>query len=144
MTRKTADCYIAVFKLIEEKLFKMQPAEMMTDFEDGMRLAIKRVWPDIVLRGCWFHFCRSILRKSVKLGMKKLIKKNRRAKVVRKALMCIPLLPADKLQDGFDCILEYARSRNLIKRFHRLFSYVQSYWLDSQVSFESFQCIFKK
>lgn len=37
MSRKTADCYEAVFKFVEKKLFKLQPAVFMTDYEDGMR-----------------------------------------------------------------------------------------------------------
>lgn len=135
MTRKTADCYRAVFNFIEEKLFKLQPTEMMTDFEAGMRQAITKNWPTVVLRGCWFHFCRAILKRSIKLGMKKLIKRNERARAIRKALMSIPLLPAEKIEEGFKCIVKYAKTRKLFKRFSRLFVYFRSYWLENQVGF---------
>lgn len=54
MTRKTAQSYLALFEYIEQKLFELDPKEMMTDFEKGMRKAIKICWPDVILRGCWF------------------------------------------------------------------------------------------
>lgn len=52
MSRKTAACYTAVFKFIEKKLFQLDPKEMMTDFESGMRSAIRKYWPKVTLRGC--------------------------------------------------------------------------------------------
>lgn len=133
MTRKTADCYSAVFNFIEEKLFKLQPTEMMTDFEEGMRKSIKQKWPNVVLRGCWFHFCRAILKRSIKLGLKRFIKRNERAKAIRKALMSIPLLPAENIDEGFDSIVKYAKKWRLYSRFSRLFGYFRNYWLGYQV-----------
>lgn len=53
MTRKTSECYKAVFNLIEEKILKLQPNVIMTDYEDGMRLAIRSHWSNVNLRGCW-------------------------------------------------------------------------------------------
>lgn len=133
MTRKTADCYSALFKFIEKKLFKLRPTEMMTDFEEGMRLAIRKYWPNVILRGCWFHYCRAIMRKSKNLGMKKFMRNSKKSKAIRKALMNLPLLPAEKIRRGFDFIVQYARKRRLFKRFSRLFTYVRTYWLEYQV-----------
>ena len=56
MTRKTTVCYTAVFEFIEEHLFQLQPHEIITDYEAGLRLAISRCWPEVTLRGCWFHY----------------------------------------------------------------------------------------
>lgn len=137
MTRKTANCYNALFEFIENKLFQMQSKEIMSDFEEGLRSAIKKQWPNVILHGCWFHFCRAIMKKSIKYGMKNFIRQNERTKGIRKALMSIPLLPADKIQEGFDCIKDYAKKHQLFKGFSRLFSYFKSYWLDSQVWFIS-------
>lgn len=131
MTRKTPECYGAVFKCIEEKLFKMEPAEIMTDYEDGMRLAIKDHWPRILLKGCWFHLSRAVERRSRKLGLTKLANKN--GKVVRKMLKNLPLLPADRIEEGFQIIINFAKKNRLFKRFELLFKYYRNYWLDSQV-----------
>lgn len=133
MTRKTSMCYLAVFEFIEEKIFKLRPAEIMTDYEDGMRLAIKKRWIGVAIRGCWFHFCRAISKKCRKLGMTSLLKENRVARIIRKKLMSIPLLPANQIENGSKWIQKFARKKGLSDRFSKLFKYFGSYWLN-QVS----------
>lgn len=127
-TRKTANSYAALFKYIEKNLMLLKPAEIMTDFEEGLRLGCKRSWPNFILRGCWFHLCRALIRKSNKLGMKKLIKSTPLAKFILKALMSLPLLPNDKLVEGYDIIKEFALKQNL-PQFPVFFKYFEDYWL---------------
>lgn len=129
MTRKTADCYSAVFKYIEETIkFELKPAEFMTDFEDGMRLAIKKRWPKSVVRGCWFHLCRAVKKRARKLRLNKI--KSKYAKMIRKMLMCIPLLPTDDIDEGYRGIKKFAKKHRLSKRFAPLFNYFERYWLN--------------
>lgn len=133
MTRKTAESYSAVFKYIEEKLhFKFKPVEFMTDYEDGMRLAIKRRWPNAIIKGCWFHFCRAINKRYLKLGLNRI--KNKHSRRICRMLMSIPLLPPHLIHEGFEAINKFARKHRLFKRFASLFSYIQRYWL-GQVKF---------
>lgn len=135
MTRKTSQCYSAVFKYIEEKMnFKLKPAEFMTDYEEGMRLAIKKRWSNAVIRGCWFHFCRAVDRRFRRLGLNRI--KNKHAKKIRKMLMSIPLLPAHLIHEGFEIIKRFAKKHRLFKRFTKLFSYFQRQWL-SQVKYQN-------
>lgn len=134
MTRKTALSYQALFKYIEEKVFKLQPEEFMTDYEDGMRLAIKKSWPKVKVRGCWFHYCRAILRRCRKLGMDALVKKSKNAKAIKRQLAALPLLPKNQISEGFEAIKKFSAKKRLSKKFDPLFKYVQSYWLNSQVS----------
>lgn len=133
MSRKTTESYLAVFKFIEQKLFKFQPTVFMSDYEDGLRKAIRECWPNVTIRGCWFHFCRAIMRRSKKTGMTKLLMRNKTAKIIQRELMSLPLLPADNLQEGFDCIVEFSRKKKLFEQFSSLFVYIQSYWLNNQV-----------
>lgn len=128
MTRKTTECYIAVFEFIERNLFKLKPAEFMTDFEDGMRKAIKKRWPKAKIRGCWFHLCRAIERRYRKLGLHKLKRTN--GKKIKKMLMNIPLLPENMIMEGFFSIIAFAKRKRLFKHFARLFSYFSRYWLN--------------
>lgn len=141
MTRKTSMCYLAIFEFIEEKIFKLKPAEIMTDYEDGMRLAIKKRWIGVVIRGCWFHFCRAISKKSRKLGMSSFLKENRVARIIQKKLMSLPLLPANQIENGYKTIQKFARKRGLSGRFSKLFKYFGSYWLN-QVSLDVFAYTF--
>lgn len=133
MTRKTPECYLAVFEYIEQNLFEMKPAEIMTDYEDGMRLAIKRYWPNVVIRGCWFHMARAVNKRHRRLGLSKIKNKNR--KIIKRMLLCIPLLAADRIQEGFQAIIAFAKKKRLFKRFAMLFKYFERYWLNNQVTF---------
>lgn len=109
---------------IEKHLFKMQPNEVMTDYEEGMRLAIKQRWPDVELHGCWFHFCRAIRKRLRKFA--KFLNKNRNAQAVQRAMMCIPLLPPELIDDGVDSVKKMAR---LFTKLNNVFSYFDSFWM---------------
>lgn len=118
----------------------MKPNEIMADYETGLRAAIRKFWPGVKLRGCWFHFCKNINKRCRKLNMSRLLKKNSRAKRIKKALMSLPLLPAEQIIEGYECVKRLARSKRLFKSFSKLFSYFESYWL-KQVYFNSFNFI---
>lgn len=59
MTRKMANVYVAVYQFIEDNLLKIETAEIMSDYEDGRRLTLQKHWPNVVIRGCWFHLKRA-------------------------------------------------------------------------------------
>lgn len=129
MTRKTAKCYTAVFDFIETHLFKLQPNEIITDFENGMRLAIKQCWPDVTLRGCWFHFCRAITKRCKKHNLNKLLSTNGNSRIIQKSMMSLSLLPSTEIKNGYNCIKKFARKKKLFSRFSDLFKYFESYWM---------------
>lgn len=129
MSRKTTECYSAVFDFIEQRLFNLEPTEFMTDYEDGMRLAIKKKWPNVTIRGCWFHFCRAIRRRCGKHGLFQLIKKNAGARAIQNSLMSLPLLSANQIKEGFKSVKAIARKKRLLKRFKPVFTYFEGYWL---------------
>lgn len=141
MTRKTPECYLAVFDYIEQNVFKMKPMEMMTDFEDGLRLAIRKFWPKVVIRGCWFHMSRAVHRRYLKLGLNKIRNNKKNAKMIRRMLMSIPLLPADRIGDGFHAIKSFAKKKRLFKRLEKLFDYFERYWLNNQVIYLKLYCL---
>lgn len=129
MTRKTTKAYIAVFKYIEEKLFKLKPSQFMTDYEEGMRSAIRKYWSNVSIRGCFFHFCRAILKRCRKLGMVKFLRRNPTGKRIQKSIMSLPLLPADRIMEGYENIKNFTRECGLWKKFSAIFNYFDQYWL---------------
>lgn len=130
MSRKTTEAYLAVFKFIEDNLlFKFEPAEFMTDYEDGMRLAIRKRWPNVPVRGCWFHFKRAVHKKCITFGMKQFLQKNVNARTLKTMLVNIPLLPANRIHEGYASIEKFARQKKLDGRFAAVFSYFKNYWL---------------
>lgn len=134
MSSKTAVCYEAIFKFIEAKVFKLEPGEFVTDFELGMRSAINKCYPEVPLRGCWYHFCAALRKKLLKLGLHNLLKSSSLARIIKKQLMSIPLLPVEYFKEGYDHIKRSAENWNLSASFEGMFTYFESYWF-SQVNF---------
>lgn len=63
MTNKTAECYTAVFNFIKNNIFDLKPAIIMTDWETGLRCAIRTCFPNSTLKGCWYHYCAALRKK---------------------------------------------------------------------------------
>lgn len=129
MTRRTAQCYIDVFNLIENKVLKLNPTEFMTDFEGGLRKAIENLYPHAALRGCWFHFCQALRKNALRFGLNSLLKEEPEAKLILKALMCLPLLPENRILEGYWHIKHSAVENGFMHAFRKFFNYFESYWI---------------
>lgn len=130
MTRKTALSYKRVFEFIEENIFALKPNQIITDFEGGMRKAIKILYPDVILRGCWFHYTQAINKKCRKLGLSRILNSNEKAKLLKTQLLHIPLLPVDNIERCFFTIKRTAMKDGIVwKHLARLFIYFENYWL---------------
>lgn len=60
MTRKTQEAYCSVFQYIEENVCHLRPNSFMTDYETGLRNALRFVYTIAKIEGCWFHYCQVI------------------------------------------------------------------------------------
>lgn len=129
MTRKTTAAYAAVFKYIEGNVFKLKPARFMTDFEGGMRKAINDCYPNVVLLGCWYHYCAAVRSKARSLGLHNILKNNWNAMTIYKKLLSLPLLTSDKIIDGFMLIEQETINLGLHRDFEELLTYFKSFWL---------------
>lgn len=129
MSKKTTACCIAVFEYIEANLFHLEPVEFMVDFEKGLRKCLNKVYPNSIIRGCWYHYCAAFRKKSRKLGMTPLMNINADAKVILKELMSLPLLPSDKFEMGYVQVKQMTEACHLKNEFKALFSYFDSFWL---------------
>lgn len=129
MSGKSATLYEQVFAYIE-KIFELKPKRFMTDFESGLRAAIKKCYPHAALHGCWYHYCASLRRKLLDLHMHNLIANNPSARAIYRKMLSIPLLPPEYIEQGYFLIKEEARSNKLINKFSAFFKYFESFWLN--------------
>lgn len=128
MTRRTSICYQSVFKYINQNVLKLEPREIVTDFESGLRHAIRKSFPNARLRGCWYHYCAALRKKLLVLATCKLFKTNSWAIIIKKQLMCLPLLPSKHFHEGYQCIKLMVERFGLNERFRSFFSYFEFYW----------------
>lgn len=130
MTHKSAECYTDLFKYIENHVFQLQPAQVMTDWESALRLAINNVYPSTDIKGCWFHYCSAIRRKAEKVVKDfHLLKTDKNAYEIYRQLLSIPLLPSEYIEDGYHAVKHKARFDGLFEKFKALFEYYEEQWL---------------
>ena len=102
----------------------------MCDYEMAMRKAISSVWPVARLSGCWFHYCQALRRKKASLSkLNAFISKNIVAEITFKLFLKLPLLPAEKLQAGFDQIVGFQEENGILEYFKYFNSYFERIWI---------------
>lgn len=136
-TSKSADCYKSIYEFIESR-FPLNSKESMFDFEAGLRKALKEVYPNVILRGCWFHYRKCLLKRIKNLGISSYWNKKRRNKDPERAsktkriyriVSNLPLLPANHFSAGYQYAKRIASKFKLDKTFEIFFQYFQSTWV---------------
>lgn len=129
MTDKEAASYQAVFEYIEKNVFKLQAAEFMADFETGLRAAIKKCYPEALLHGCWYHYSAAIRRRLMTLDMHQIITDDSSGIEIYRMCLSLPLLPQERILDGFNVVQEFAREKGLFREFKKFFKYFNDFWM---------------
>lgn len=103
--------------------------EIMTDFEKGMRNAIAIVVPNVRLTACWFHFSAACKKKAMRFfgAMVQLIRSNEEAASIYYRLLCLPLLPADRIIAAFESLKIWASK---FPAFNGFIAYFERQWLE--------------
>lgn len=129
MSDKKTETYEAVFIYIQNYVFEMEPSAFMTDFEGGLRKALRKCFICAKLHTCWYHYTAAVRKRFRRLQMTKLIKNNADARTIYKKLLSLPLLPPDDIVKGYELIKEEAKKKLLKKQFEKIFLYFQRFWL---------------
>jgi len=91
----------------------------MSDFEEAIIQAFKKVFPGSQQKGCFFHFVQCILRKAKQLG---LFKKNENAMGAWEIITAVSVLALIKgtqseLQNTFNKLREKLQTKENLKYF---------------------------
>lgn len=106
MSRKTEASYTHLFRHINKNIFSLDCGSFTTDFERGLRNALRAVFgPEVCLVGCWFHYCQAIRRKASKIpGLLKYIRSDKHRERWYCKILCLILLPADVILEAFQAL----------------------------------------
>ncbi len=129
MTNRRQEAYTRLLDKLTEMIPDFQPTEAMADFETASRNAVLAKWPAVVLRGCFFHFSQAVMRQLKKIGLTKMYKQNVNFRRWAKSIMCLPLLPADKIQEAF-VSLESVIFADEVEKVNAFKAYVRRQWVD--------------
>uniref|UniRef100_A0A2S2PLB3 RING-type domain-containing protein n=1 Tax=Schizaphis graminum TaxID=13262 RepID=A0A2S2PLB3_SCHGA len=136
MSRKTVKAYDSLFKRLLEIEPQWKPKTIIVDFERAVQMSIKTIFRNTNIRGCWFHSSQALWRKVGELGMIEMCNTNRNVYDIVHMLMALPLLPRDKLMEGFVSVtdfyvqnVQHHLSLENCNAFNRYFQYYKSTWL---------------
>lgn len=131
MNKKSMKCYKHFFNYVNTNVFNLDGAVFITDYEAGLRKAIKTEFPNSKLYGCWFHFCQAV-RRQITTKQKELaayIRQNKKASLEYHKLLTLPLLPADHILGSFQTIKHDIEDFDHHFKFMSFLEYFERQWL---------------
>jgi hypothetical protein len=122
MSGKSQQVYKLVFCMIKSQLPAWKPHIFKCDFEDAAMNAMRNSFEDVSISGCYVHYRDAIWRKGKQLGLTK--NKLLKRQVALSAVL--PMLPPDKIMNGWFYIASQSPEDNKSKQFRR---YMLTQWL---------------
>ncbi|CAF0865369.1 unnamed protein product [Brachionus calyciflorus] len=127
--KKDEKTYKEVFGIIKDfsiqKNLTLNPKIIMADFEKASTQAIKYHFPNIIIKGCWFHFRQAIFRNAVKLGLKTSYNQYEYKEFIN-LLGALSFIPPNKVLDGFNIVKEFMPTD---PKCTELLNYFENQWL---------------
>jgi hypothetical protein len=96
-SRRIAD-YEAVFRKLRETIGASVAVRMgMLDFESAAWTAFARIFPQVELKGCYFHFSQALFRRMKRLGLSRAYCKDEGMNTILRQFLSLPLLPQNNI-----------------------------------------------
>ena len=105
LPNKAEEVYTKVFLKVKELVLET-PLTVMSDFEKAAINSIQTVFPRATQTGCFFHFCQSLYRKVVDLGLREKYHNDHNFNIAIRSISALAFLPADDVESGYEDILE--------------------------------------
>lgn len=113
----------------------------MSDYERAMRNALRTVYPNCKIIGCWFHFCQAIGKHCKKIGgLNAKLDSDVGAKKLYHKFLALPLVRIDLIAEAIALLV--AESLQFGPEFATFVAYFQRQWVTVETP-ESF-CVFSQ
>ena len=130
MTSKSQELYSAVLESLVTHIPQFKPLTLMSDWEPAPRNALKEIYPQMKIYGCWFHFTQCVWRKTQKLGLTRSFKDNVQVSQFIRQPMVIPFLPAALIIPTYNLIETPVLPVDLMLKLEKLKKYFKKQWLN--------------
>ena len=128
LTSKNAEIYLRAFNALKDLNTCLAPQKIVTDFELAAINAFKATFPNVAIKGCFFHFAQAVWRKVQELGLSKAYRENDQLRKAVKNLVALALIPVEDTFLGFERIIEILPPDTELQG---LLEYFEKTWLGS-------------
>ncbi|XP_066585741.1 uncharacterized protein [Prorops nasuta] len=132
MQQKRTEDYIKIFNFLKAKFSNFRPKTFMADYERALSIVAKRVFPEIKINHCFFHYSQALMKKAQVLSLvSKVNNKNKypeRYRILKK-LTLLALLPPIYIKPVFELIKTETQFefQTLLNSY---FKYYELYWIN--------------
>jgi hypothetical protein len=136
---KKCNTYVRFFRLLQEfgieNQINFSPKHIQIDFEMSVIKAVKIVFPNIKVTGCYFHFSQSHWRKIQELGLKSQYEKDMLFQTQVKRITALPFLPLEDISGAWDKIYEKRIDDGINGLKNKYMQYVYNTWVKENSTF---------
>lgn len=131
LPNKSQRTYVRFFELLTTRL-NIHMKTFKCDFELAVINAVQQVYPEVQVKGCFFHYQKAITKKAEQLGVLDL----KECKKVIRLIRNLPLLPENHIKNCWLTILNNAPD---FEQFRMFKNYFEKQWL-SKISTVLLSC----
>ncbi|KAG8035984.1 hypothetical protein G9C98_003111 [Cotesia typhae] len=104
------------------------PDNIMTDFESGLKAAIRIIYPEANHNGCFFHFCQALIKRLKKDKLFEAIRTRKYDQIIIRKFMGLAFLPVIDVIRGYHWLLN-AIPEDIKNRLYPFIAYFYDEWI---------------
>lgn len=122
MSHKTKKSYAILFSLVKSQIPQWTPNAIRIDFEEATINALREMQIDV--KGCYFHFTKSLKRKAKQLNLN--MPKVRLHRRIIQLCCVLPHLPENLINAGWEYVQTQFPNNPVVNKFRKYFS---NHWM---------------
>ena len=143
MTGKSKKDYKIAFEAFRDLLLPKSgvPDAIVMDYEAAIWSGVRKVFPNINIKGCSYHYTQAIYRKVQEIGLQVQYVSDLNVKIVCRQLMALIYLPMSVMVDEFKDLYYYCEAD---EKLMELYVYVNDTWMNNSIWSIEEICVFEE
>lgn len=129
LPNKKKETYVRMLQMILREVPDWKPETINIDFEASAVAALRDVFPDAKIQGCYFHFTQCLWRKVQDVGLVTLYSENEEIRKHIRMCAALAFLKPEDIDEGWIIIQETAPRDAKLAEF---FDYFIEQWMENQ------------
>lgn len=104
LPNKQRATYVKMFELLKETELNLKPSSIVCDFEQAAHSAMKEAFPDVQIKGCFFHLAQNMQKHLARQGFISLYNTDPDFALKAKMIIATAFVPLDKIDEYLDAL----------------------------------------